>query len=84
MLVRGKGPGELRGESALAHPSLAAEHEELVFYVLHAVSYERESRIGTLWLVRGADFLICASCTRIRLAGLLRVDALEVGRWSLK
>jgi len=82
LLVCGKGPGELRGESALANASLAAKDEELVFHVLHAFFYERESRIGSLWLVCGTDILVCTSCTRICLAGLLRLDALEERRWS--
>jgi len=48
-----------------------------VSHILHAFSYQRESRIGSLWLVRSANFLVCTSCTGIRLAGLLRLDALE-------
>ena len=46
-------------------------------HILHAFSYQRESRIGSLWLVRSANFLVCTSSTGIRLAGLLRLDALE-------
>jgi hypothetical protein len=76
LVVCSKGPGELSGESALANPTLAAEHEELMLDILHAISYERESRIGPLWLVCGADFLVCTSRAGVRLAGLVRVDAL--------
>lgn len=46
-------------------------------YILHAFSYEREGRIGSLWLVCRADFLVCTPSASIRLAGLLRLDALE-------
>lgn len=77
LLVCSKCPGELGGESALANASLAAEHKELVSHILHAFSYQRESRIGSLWLVCGTDILVCTTCTGICLAGLLRLDALE-------
>ena len=48
-----------------------------MFHILHAFSYQRESRIGSLWLVRGANFLVCTSSTGICLASLLRLDTLE-------